>query len=788
MEGSRVDAVAGGRRWGKGEEGGGGGGGGGGRRGGEDGGEVSLREWLDRPGRAVEAPECLHVFRQVAESVAIAHAQGVAVGSARPSCFVVSPPFARVAFIESASGSDASGSCSGSDGSEEGDPDTSPPRRRRDGAGRGEDRGGKTFPLRSVLAMELSWYTSPEEADDSGGATFASDVYRLGVLLFELFCTFETMEEKRRAMANLRHRVLPPQLLLKWPKEASFCQLLMHPVPDTRPKMGEVLQSEFLNRSRNSLEEREAALRLREEIEEQELLLDFLLQLQRRKQDIADNLQDTVAFLSADINEAMHQQSALGQCGTFSFELDKEVCSETVEDQSDCGSRKRFRPELPAVDMEEQNRSLEECSGTVPSSVLIQETVLSKSSRLMKNFKKLETAYFLTRSKVAKQVGNPVSSCHQVVRRTTGSPVVTEGSSIDDFALEGHYGTRQRGWMNSFLEGLCSYLSFSKLKVKAELKQCDLLNSSNLVCSVGFDRDKEFFATAGVNKKIKVFEYNMIVNEHRDIHYPVVEMSNRSKLSCICWNSYMKSHIASSDFEGIVQVWDVTRSQVFVEMREHERRVWSVDFSLADPTKLVSGSDDGSVKLWNMNQAGSVGTIRTRANVCSVQFQPDSARSIAIGSADHKIYCYDLRNIRAPYCTLLGHTKTVSYVKYVDASTIVSASTDNSLKLWDLSMSQARIIDSPLQTFTGHTNTKNFVGLSISDGYIATGSETNEVFVYHKAFPMPVLAYKFSVTDPISGQEIDDPSQFISCVCWRGQSSTLLSANSSGNIKILEMD
>lgn len=51
------------------------------------------------------------------------------------------------------------------------------------------------------------------------------------------------------------------------------------------------------------------------------------------------------------------------------------------------------------------------------------------------------------------------------------------------------------------------------------------------------------------------------------------------------------------------QVWDVTRSQVFVEMREHERRVWSVDFSIVDPTKLVSGSDDGSVKLWHMNQA-----------------------------------------------------------------------------------------------------------------------------------------------------------------------------------------
>ncbi|KAL5681153.1 hypothetical protein ACJX0J_007538, partial [Zea mays] len=143
--------------------------------------------------------------------------------------------------------------------------------------------------------------------------------------------------------------------------------------------------------------------------------------------------------------------------------------------------------------------------------------------------------------------------------------------------------------------------------------------------------------------------------------------------------SYMKSHIASRDFEGIVQVWDVTRSQVFVEMREHD-----------------------------------IGTIKTRENVCSVQFQPDTARSIAIGSADHKIYCYDLRHIRAPYCTLVGHTKTVSYVKYLDASTIVSASTDNSLKLWDLSMSPGRIIDSPVQTFKGHTNTK------VTPSYIAT--------------------------------------------------------------------
>ncbi|TQD85115.1 hypothetical protein C1H46_029399 [Malus baccata] len=45
-------------------------------------------------------------------------------------------------------------------------------------------------------------------------------------------------EEKSRTMTSLRHRVLPPQLLLKWLKVASFCLCLLHPEPNSRLKMG----------------------------------------------------------------------------------------------------------------------------------------------------------------------------------------------------------------------------------------------------------------------------------------------------------------------------------------------------------------------------------------------------------------------------------------------------------------------------------------------------------------------------------------------------------------------
>ncbi|KAF5804853.1 putative transcription factor WD40-like family [Helianthus annuus] len=77
-----------------------------------------------------------------------------------------------------------------------------------------------------------------------------------------------------------------------------------------------------------------------------------------------------------------------------------------------------------------------------------------------------------------------------------------------------------------------------------------------------------------------------VVNEQADVQCPMVEMSTQSKLSCLSWNKYTKSHIASSDVV-ITRVLSRVR-----EYEEHEKRAWSLDFSHTDPIMLVSGSDD----------------------------------------------------------------------------------------------------------------------------------------------------------------------------------------------------
>ncbi|KAG5081446.1 hypothetical protein AAZX31_02G251400 [Glycine max] len=332
--------------------------------------------------------------------------------------------------------------------------------------------------------------------------------------------------------------------------------------------------------------------------------------------------------------------------------------------------------------------------------------------------------------------------------------------------------------LEDFQSVLTTFTRYSRLRVIAELRHGDIFHSANIVSSIEFDRDDDLFATAGVSRRIKVFDFSAVVNEPTDAHCPVVEMSTRSKLSCLSWNKFAKNQIASSDYEGIVTVWDVTTRKSLMEYEEHEKRAWSVDFSRTDPSMLVSGSDDCKVKIWCTNQEASVLNIDMKANICCVKYNPGSGNYIAVGSADHHIHYYDLRNISRPVHVFSGHRKAVSYVKFLSNDELASASTDSTLRLWDVKENL------PVRTFKGHANEKNFVGLTVSSEYIACGSETNEVFVYHKEISRPLTSHRFGSPD-MDDAEDEAGSYFISAVCWKSDRPTILTANSQGTIKVL---
>lgn len=596
---------------------------------------------------------------------------------------------------------------------------------------------------------ENKWYASPE-----GGCTISSNIYCLGVLLFELLGHFDSERAHIAAMSDLHHRILPPAFLSEHPKEAGFCLWLLHPEPSSRPTTGEILQSEVINGLQELCNE-ELSSCIDQEDAESELLLHFLISSKEKKQGDASKLVEQLECLESDIEEAERRHG-----------LRKSLVSSGWQNNYSC--QKEILPLQKEVLSVERPPTVSPISNT-------------NELRLMKNIGHLESAYFSMRSKVQISETDATDHPDKDILRTR------ENWSVTQKGGEQH---KSKDALGTFFDGLCKYARYNKLEVRGILRNADFNNPANVICSLSFDRDEDYFASAGISKKIKIFDFNTLCNDSVDIHYPAVEMSNRSKLSCVCWNSYIKNYLASTDYDGVVKLWDASTGQEFSQYSEHEKRAWSVDFSPVCPTKFASGSDDCTVKLWSISERNSLGTIRNVANVCCVQFSAHSSHLLAFGSANYSTYCYDLRNLRSPWCVLAGHRKAVSYVKFLDSETLVSASTDNSLKIWDLNKTSSVGSSTSARSLTlsGHTNEKNFVGLSVADGYIACGSESNEVYTYYKSLPMPITSHKFGSIDPISGKETDDDhGQFVSSVCWRGKSNTLLAANSSGCIKVLQM-
>lgn len=50
-----------------------------------------------------------------------------------------------------------------------------------------------------------------------------------------------------------------------------------------------------------------------------------------------------------------------------------------------------------------------------------------------------------------------------------------------------------------------------------------------------------------------------------------------------------------------------------------------------------------------MRDYAATATIDTKANVCSVQLSPQDANLLAFGSANYRVYLYDLRKVIAGY-------------------------------------------------------------------------------------------------------------------------------------------
>ena len=104
-------------------------------------------------------------------------------------------------------------------------------------------RKKRTFKTNTTSSFSSPQYASPEQLHPTPHTPYtpASDMYSLGIILFELLQPFTTQMERAQHLARLRSAVFPPGFEKRFPVESAWIRGMIDRQPVRRPGAADLL-------------------------------------------------------------------------------------------------------------------------------------------------------------------------------------------------------------------------------------------------------------------------------------------------------------------------------------------------------------------------------------------------------------------------------------------------------------------------------------------------------------------------------------------------------------------
>ena len=159
--------------------------------------------------------------------------------------------------------------------------------------------------------------------------------------------------------------------------------------------------------------------------------------------------------------------------------------------------------------------------------------------------------------------------------------------------------------------------------------------------------------------------------------------------------------LANGSQDGSIRLWNIASGKLKKRLIEHQGFINGLAFS-PDGTLLASGSKDGLILMWNLETGTHKAFLAERMGIIScVAFSGDGSM-LAAGNTYGNIHLFDIA-AGIPKMTFTGHVKEITQVLFSsDGDTLASRSYDGSVRLWNIHTGKSKMtLSTPIENYWG---------------------------------------------------------------------------------------
>jgi WD40 repeat protein len=224
------------------------------------------------------------------------------------------------------------------------------------------------------------------------------------------------------------------------------------------------------------------------------------------------------------------------------------------------------------------------------------------------------------------------------------------------------------------------------------------------------------------------------------------------------------NRLVSGSSDGSIRIWNAATGLLVKVLTGHNSSVHSVSTS-SDGTRIVSGSLDKTVRIWDAETGQQVGEpLRGHDNAVNSVTVSADGMWIVSGSGDQTIRVWNMQTgeaVREPIRGDINFGRSVALSG--DGRRIVSGSRDKTVRIWNFETGAEQVGES----LTGHADEVQSVAISDARGWIVSGSRDETVRIWDMQTHRAIR--RLDATGFVGSVAVSDVEKKIAAGLWNGR-------------------